>query len=166
MSDPFALAQVNLALAREPLDAPLLAEFMAALAPVNARADAAPGFVWRLQTEAGDATALTVFDGALMVNLSVWETLEDLRAFVFGDPDHLRIMRRRREFFTKIDLVNALWWVPAGHVLTLAEIEVRYASLRDHGPSPYAFSFRRHFPPPDAEALGAVDDDDRDLCPA
>ena len=138
---------------------------MDALDSVNANADGAPGFVWRLQTEEGDATALTVFDGALMVNLSVWESLEDLRAFVYRDPDHLRIMRRRREFFEKIDLVNALWWVPAGHVPTLAELEERYAHLRDHGPTPYAFSFQRHYPPPDADAVEALDDD-RDLCPA
>ena len=138
---------------------------MDALVGVNANADAAPGFVWRLQTEEGDATALTVFDGALMVNLSVWESLEDLRTFVYRDPAHLTIMRRRREFFEKIELVNALWWVPAGHLPTLAETEERYAYLRDHGPTPFAFGFQRHFPPPDAEAAEAVDDD-RDLCPA
>ena len=91
-----------------------------------------------------------MFDGALMVNLSVWESLEDLRAFVYRDPAHLTIMRRRREFFDKIDLVNALWWVPAGHLPSLAETEERYAHLRDHGPTPYAFGFQ-----------GAAD-----LCPA
>jgi hypothetical protein len=137
---------------------------MDALVGVNANADSAPGFVWRLQTEAGDATALTVFDGALMVNLSVWESLDALRAFVYRDPAHLTIMRRRREFFEKIDLVNALWWVPAGHLPTLAETEARYVHLLEHGPTPFAFGFQRHFPPPDADQVAVVDD--RDLCPA
>ncbi len=161
----YHLAQTNLGRMAAPLDSPQIKPFMDALMSVNANADAAPGFVWRLQTEEGDATALTVFDGALMVNMSVWERLEDLRAFVYRDPAHLAIMRRRREFFEKIDLVNALWWVPAGHRPTLAELEDRYAYLRGHGPSPYAFSFQRHFPPPDAAAVDVVTDD-RDLCPA
>ena len=161
----FHLVQTNLGRTRAPLDSPQLQPFMNALVDVNAHADGAPGFVWRLQTEAGDATALTVFNGALMVNLSVWESLEDLRAFVYRDPAHLAIMRRRREFFDKIDLVNALWWVPAGHRPTLAETEARYAYLRDHGPTAYAFGFQRHFPPPDADVAAAIVDD-ADLCPA
>ena len=52
------LAQVNIALPVAPLDCPALADFVAALAEVNALADAAPGFVWRLQTEDGNATAV------------------------------------------------------------------------------------------------------------
>ena len=163
----FHLAQTNLGRTTAPLDSPQLRPFMDALTSVNDHADAAPGFVWRLQTEAGDATALTVFDGALMVNLSVWETFEDLRTFVYRDPAHLTIMRRRREFFEKIELVNALWWVPAGHRPTLAETEERYAYLREHGPTPHAFGFQRHFPPPDADADAAeATVDDADLCPA
>lgn len=158
------LAQVNLGRTKAPLDSPLLAPFMAALEEVNARADGAPGFVWRLQTEEGDATALRVFGGSLMVNLSVWTSLDALRAFVYADPAHLTIMRRRREFFDKIELVNALWWVPAGHIPTLEETEERYAYLREHGPTPFAFSFQRHFPPGDEDATAVSDD--RDLCPA
>jgi hypothetical protein len=157
------LAQVNLARPLAPLDSPQLApSFMAALEGVNARADAAPGFVWRLQTDAGDATALRVFDGALMVNLSVWESLETLREFVYRDPTHLAIMRRRREFFERIDLVTALWWIPAGRLPGLAEAEIRYGRLRAHGPTPDAFGFRTHFAPAAAEPLT----DDRELCPA
>jgi len=82
------------------------------------------------------------------VNLSVWTSLEALRDFVFRDPAHLAIMRRRREFFDKIDLVNALWWVPAGHLPSLEETEERYAHLEAHGPTPHAFGFQRHFLPP------------------
>lgn len=136
------LVQANLAVELAPLDSPQLRPFMDALVDVNARADAAPGFVWRLQTEAGDATALRIFDGTLMVNMSVWESMDDLRAFVYRDPAHLAIMRRRREFFEQIKPVNVLWWVPEGHRPTLAELEERYAHLRDHGPTPFAFGFQ------------------------
>lgn len=161
----FHLAQVNLARPKAPLDSEAMRPFMAELDPVNARADIAPGFVWRLQTEEGNATALRVFEDSMMVNLSVWVSLEALREFVYADPVHLAIMRRRREFFERIELVNALWWVPAGDVPTLAETEERYAHLGAHGPSPHAFTFKRHFPAPDADATDPVDDA-RDLCPA
>src|SRR5262245_2134555 len=70
------LAQVNIALPKSPVDSPLLADFVALLAPVNAIADRAPGFVWRLQTEEGDATAIRGFgDDRMIVNMSVWESI-------------------------------------------------------------------------------------------
>ena len=158
------LAQVNIALPREPLDAPLLADFMAALDPVNARAEAAPGFAWRLQTPAGDATAIKGFgDDRLIVNLSTWTSLEALRAFVYADPVHLTVMRRRREWFEKLSIMLVLWWVPEGHEPTVREAEDRMRHLDRHGPTPHAFTFRRHFP---AAGDPAPVDDDRDLCPA
>ncbi len=164
------LAQVNIALARSPLDAPVLADFMAALGPVNARADAAPGFVWRMQTEAGDATAVRGFGGSerLIVNMSVWTSLEALRSFVFTDREHLAVMRRRREWFERLELHTALWWVPAGHEPTVAEAEERMDVLRKHGATPRAFSFRASFPAPadgDERPVEAVRDE-RWLCPA
>jgi len=159
------LAQVNVARPLAPLDTPVLADFMAALAPVNARADAAPGFVWRLQTEDGDATALRIGDDRTLVNMSVWESLEELRAFVYDDPGHRAVMRRRREWFERLDLVLALWWMPAGHVPTVAEAEERLLLLDGRGPSPDAFTFRRHFPAPGTGATVPVDDR-RERCPA
>src|SRR6201996_3018486 len=82
--------RVNMGGRREPLDSPLLADFVAALDPVNAVADTAPGFVWRLQTEDGNATALRAFeqdaegaDGGILLNMSVWESVEALAAFVY-----------------------------------------------------------------------------------
>ena len=90
------LAQVNVATVRAPLDSPQLAGFVAALEPINALADGSPGFVWRLQTEDGDATAIRPYDDdRVMVNLSVWESLETLRAFVYSTR-HLEVMRHRR----------------------------------------------------------------------
>jgi hypothetical protein len=143
------LAQVNIALAREPLDAPLLADFMSALARVNARADCAAGFVWRMQTEDGDATSVRGFGGdrLLIINLTVWESVAALRDFVYGDREHLAVLRRRREWFARVDVHTALWWVPVGHRPTVAEAEQRLEHLRSSGPTPHAFAFAEHFPP-------------------
>lgn len=143
------LAQVNIALPREPLDSDLLADFVAALDPVNAVADGSPGFVWRLQTEEGDATAVKAFgDDRLIVNMSVWESVEALRAFTYG-ADHVAVLRRRREWFARLGQPETvLWWVPAGTVPTVADAEERLATLRAHGPAPRAFTLREAFPPP------------------
>jgi hypothetical protein len=164
---PFHLAQVNIALPHEPLDAPLLADFVAALEPVNAAADVAPGFVWRLQSDAGDATAVKAFgDDRLIVNMSVWESLEALRAFVYADRTHLAVLRRRREWFARLgDVHTVLWWVPLDQLPTVQDAEERLALLRKDGPAPAAFTFREHFNrPDDPTSVGVVDD--RDLCPA
>ena len=162
----FHLVQLNIALPKEPLDAPLLADFVAALDPVNVQADAAPGFVWRLQTEDGDATGIRAFgDDRLIVNMSVWASLEALRAFAYGNRAHLAVLRRRREWFERMDVSQCLWWTPAGHMPTIAEAEERLALLRALGPTPDSFTFQRHFPPPDAPSTTPVEDP-RDLCPA
>jgi hypothetical protein len=124
------LAQVNIATLRYPLDGPELAGFVAQLEPINALADAAPGFVWRLQTEDGDATAIRPFDDeGIMVNLGV--------------------MRHRRAWFTRMaDPYLALWWVPAGTIPTVAEAKRRLELLARSGPTPAAFTFRDPFPEP------------------
>jgi len=166
----FHLAQVNIALPREPLNAPLLADFVAALAPVNAAADASPGVVWRLATEDGDATAVRAFgDERLIVNLSVWESLEALRSFVYSQRAHLAVLRRRREWFERLGESSVvLWWVPAGHRPSVDEAEQRLAARRADGPTPAAFSFRESFAPPlhDGHGDGQADVDPRALCPA
>src|SRR5215211_3686580 len=102
MSEEFTIAQVNIALPREPLDSAALAEFVANLEPVNALADSAPGFVWRLTDESGDATSIRAFaDDRLIINMSVWESIEALWSFVY-DGGHLEVMRRRREWMIKL----------------------------------------------------------------
>jgi hypothetical protein len=143
------LAQVNLATLRAPLDDPALAGFVVELEPVNALADGHPGFVWRLQTEDGDATAIRPFDDErVIVNLSVWESLEALRGFVYAGR-HLEVLRRRREWFHRMDdPIVALWWVPAGTVPTVAEAKERLGLLARLGPTAGAFTFRAPFPEP------------------
>ena len=151
----YALAQVNIGRLLAPLDSEQLAGFAAALDPVNAVADAAPGFVWRLQTEEGNATSLRAFeedaagaDGGILINMSVWESVEALGAYVYGEA-HLAVLRRRREWFEHItEAYTALWWVERTHIPTIGEAEGRVRHLRLHGPTPYAFTLRTHFPLP------------------
>ena len=138
-----------------------MAEFVAALDPVNALADKAPGFVWRLQDEDGNATSIRAFDDErIIVNMSVWESIEQLAEFVYRSG-HLDVMRRRREWFERIRVHMVLWRVPAGHLPSLAEAEERLEHLSEHGPTPHAFTFKRRF------ALGdQLVVDERLGCPA
>ena len=142
------VAQFNVARITASLDSPQLADFVAWLTPLNAVADASPGFVWRLQTEAGDATAVRPFDDdRVLVNMSVWESLPALWDFVYASR-HLEALRRRREWFERIaELYAALWWVPAGTVPTLEEAKARLERLQREGPTPAVFTFQSPFPP-------------------
>jgi len=158
----FHLAQVNIGRFRAPIDSPVMEGFRRALEPLNALADESPGFVWRLQTEEGDATAIRPDpeDDLMAINMSVWESLETLQRYVYRSG-HVQILRDRKEWFTEIEgPILALWWVPAGHIPSVAEARERLAHLKEHGPTPHVFTFRAPFPPPDApreeaEALDA-----------
>jgi len=141
------VAQVNVARMRAALDSPVMRGFVEGLAPINALADRSPGFVWRLQTDAGDATAIRPYeDERIMVNLSVWRSLPELWDFVYQSR-HLELVRHRREWFERVDPYQALWWVPAGTVPTVEEAKDRLERLRLDGPGPEAFTFREPFPP-------------------
>jgi GNAT superfamily N-acetyltransferase len=144
----FHLAQLNIARMLGAMDSAVMADFAAGLAPMNALADASPGFVWRLQTEDGDATELRPFDDdMLIVNLSVWRDLESLRAYAYGSA-HAEYLKRRREWFSRLsDAAVVLWWVPAGHQPTVNEAAERLAHLRAHGPSATAFTFKHVIAP-------------------
>ncbi|MFI1645644.1 DUF3291 domain-containing protein [Streptomyces avidinii] len=136
------LAQLNVATLRHPLDDPRTAPFVEMLDPVNAAADAAPGFVWRLVEEGtGDATGLRPAGEDVIVNLSVWENQEALWDFAYRSG-HLEVMRQRRDWFERhVEAHLVLWWVPAGHLPTVGESLERLADLQAHGPSPRAFTF-------------------------
>lgn len=166
----YELAQVNISRMKAPLDDPSFRDFVAGLEPVNAVADNAPGFVWRLQTEDGDATSVHAFEwdvrgtSGVLVNMSVWESPEALAAFVFSG-EHLAIMKRRREWFHKVqDVMTALWWVPAGYRPTTADAEAKIKHMRVYGPTAEAFTLKRYFPAPDAQE--ALDGSPDWLCPA
>ena len=140
------VALLNVARLLAPLDSPTLADFVANLDPVNAVADAAPGFVWRHQDESGNSTSVRLLgDELLIVNLAVWESIEALEAYAYSGP-HLEMLRRRREWFERMtDPYLVLWWVASGHRPTTAEAEARLLHLREHGPSEHAFTFRQRF---------------------
>jgi hypothetical protein len=144
------LAQVNIGKFRAPIDDPIMAGFKNQLDPINALADATPGFVWRLQTEDGNATAVRPDDQdpLMAINMSVWESIESLQQYVYKS-DHVAPLRDRKQWFQKIDgPILALWWITAGHIPTVAEAMARLAHLKQHGPTPEAFTFRAPFPAP------------------
>ena len=147
----YELAQCNIARLRAPLDSPLVADFVAALEPINHLADRAPGFVWRLQTEDGDATAIRAFDDdMLIVNMSVWDSIDALTAFTYTTA-HRDVMRQRRQWFEKLaDAYLVLWWIPARTLPTVSDAQARLERLRRDGPSAEAFTFRSPFPAPGA----------------
>jgi hypothetical protein len=141
------LAQLNVAKMKAPLESPLMADFVAKLEEINQVADAAPGFIWRLQTEAGDATLLRPLGDEILVNMSVWSDAAALADFVYRSA-HATVMRRRREWFTRLaDAYMVLWWIPRGHRPTVAEAIERLDELRTRGPSARAFTFRQQFGP-------------------
>ncbi|MBA2944502.1 DUF3291 domain-containing protein [Streptomyces himalayensis] len=150
----YELAQVNIARLKAPLDSPQLKDFVDALDPVNAVAEASDGFVWRLQSDSGNATDIPFFgDEWLIVNMTVWRDTNALTAFMY-QGQHRELMSRRREFFERLqEAVTALWWVPAGHRPTVAEAEERLLHLREHGPTAYSFTLRTSFPPQGAAAI-------------
>ena len=159
------LAQINIGRLRAPIDDPLIIEFRNALQEINALAERSPGFVWRLQTEEGDATALHPTGEELVIpNMSVWDSVETLADYVFRSA-HTGFLRRRRAWFERYGTAYvALWWVPAGEIPTLDEGLRRLAILDRAGPTLDAFTFKRRFPPPGSEA--AVELGERDVCPA
>lgn len=162
----YELAQLNIGIIRGPIDSPIMAEFVANLDRINALAERSPGFVWRLQTDEGNATAIRPFpDENIAVNLSVWRDIESLNAFVYRSA-HVEITRRRREWFERMaEAFLVLWWVPKGHRPSVQEAIARLDLLRARGPTAEAFTFRRTFAPRDA-TQGQSSPTFGDECPA
>jgi len=146
----YELAQLNIGRLLAPLDSPQLADFAGGLEHINTLAEAAPGFVWRLKDEAtDDATSLRMFDDDwILINMSVWQSPETLRTFVFDDA-HRSYLKRRREWFEKLgEAVTALWWVPTGQPPTIPQARERLEHLRKHGVTEYAFGLHDVIPAP------------------
>ena len=156
----FQLAQINIARFRLPAEHVANRDFMDALDVVNAIAEASDGFVWRLTGDGNDATDVPVNDDPhVIANMSVWRDLDALAAFVYRQPDHLAIMKRRKEWFDHIGVYQVLWWVPAGHRPTVAEGMARLAQLEENGPLADAFTFKRPFAAPDGTPALPVQDE-------
>ena len=148
------LAQINIGRLVAPVDDPRIADFIAQLDPINALADAAPGFVWRLQSSSGNATDLVYNDDPfVIVNMSVWESVEALRDFTYTTK-HIAVFRDRGKWFEKMDKPNyCLWWVPEGHLPTVAEGRERLEHYQTNGATPFSFWFSQRFPAPADEPV-------------
>lgn len=152
MSEPttpgWHLVQLNVARPLAPLASPQLTDFMNQLDAINALAEASPGFVWRLVGSGGNATDVIVADDpSLLVNMSVWTSVELLFDFVYKTA-HTKVMARRREWFEKLELFQVLYWISEGQLPSVAEALARLEMLRAAGPSPEAFTFKQRFPAP------------------
>jgi hypothetical protein len=149
-STDWHLAQINIGRLKYPTDDPRVAEFMDNLDTINEQAEISPGFVWRLKDDSGNATAIRAFDDkTILPNLTVWESVDALKHYVFKS-DHAAYLRRRREWFKPMDdlPVLTMWWIRAGHIPSLTEAKDRIEHLAEHGPTDFAFSFHPLFPPP------------------
>jgi hypothetical protein len=146
MANTYHLAQLNIGRIRGPIDGPIMADFVAWLPEINAVADNTPGFVWRLQTDEGDATAIRPFaDEYMLVNMSVWDSVESLYQYTY-QSQHKEVFSRRKEWFeTLLTPYVVLWWIPAGHTPTVEEAKLRLDYLQQHGPTPHAFTFKKRF---------------------
>lgn len=147
----YNIAQINIARLQAPIDDPQISDFVANLDRINAVAESALGFVWRLKDDSGNATAIQIFDDPLLIiNMSVWESIDALFSYTYRS-DHVDIFRRRGEWFGKLDTAHlVLWWIPKNKIPTPAEGKEKLAYLTKHGPTPYAFTFKKQFSASDA----------------
>ena len=136
-----------------PVDDPRIADFVSQLGPINALADASPGFVWRLQSEAGNATDIVYNDPFVIVNMSVWEPVEALRDFVYTSR-HISVFRDRAKWFEKKEKPHyCLWWIPTGHTPSVAEGRERLEPYQQNGPTSFSFWFTNLFPMPTEQGV-------------
>jgi Domain of unknown function (DUF3291) len=146
----FELAQINIARFVHPKEHAINAPFMDALDEVNAKAEASPGFLWRLVGDGNNATDVEAVpgDSRLIVNMSVWKDLASLGAFAYRNSEHVAVFRRKHEWFEPMEVSLALWWVPAGHRPDAAEGMARIEMLARLGPTQDAFTFKAPFAAP------------------
>ena len=145
----FHIAQVNVAQAKADMESELMRGFVSRLDEINALADRADGFIWRLQEDSGSATAIRVFDDPLLlINMSVWADLEALKHYVYKSL-HVELIKDREVWFHKMgESHQALWWIPAGHIPSTEEARKKLEFIRKHGPSAQAFTFAKPYPTP------------------
>lgn len=142
----YHIAQINIGRVLAPMDSPVMSTFVERLDDINALADNSEGFVWRLKDDNNNASSIRIFeDDTLIVNMSVWKDIDTLYAYTYQTA-HTEILKRRKEWFEKMgEMQLALWYVPQGHIPTVAEAEERLTYLRKNGPTPYAFTFKQRF---------------------
>ena len=153
MSD-WQLAQLNVAQLLAPAESPQLAEFFANLDRINALADQAPGFLWRLQDEQGSATNFRPFGEDVLVNMSIWADIEPLHNYVYRS-EHIEIMAKRKQWFEILrEAYSVLWWMPTGTFPTMGQAQEKLQLLRMKGSGSEAFTFKDAFPSPADSGAG------------
>lgn len=143
------LAQLNIAEAKYAIGSQDMAGFTGRINAINALADRAPGFIWRLKDDGPEDGALSLrmegLGGDMLINMSVWESLKALFGFVYKTA-HAKVMREERPQFKRIPREHmVLWWIPEGHIPTLSEAKAKLDLIRGEGASPAAFSFASSF---------------------
>ncbi|MGB0866349.1 MAG: DUF3291 domain-containing protein [Granulosicoccaceae bacterium] len=152
----YQLAQLNIAKFRVPQDDPVNADFVDSLDRINAIAESKPGFVWRFKGEGNDALDVQAFDDPhIAINLSVWAGLQALVDFVYFDHDHKQIMRRRKEWFERVDFQLVLWWIEEGRKPSVEEARMRLELLARLGPTYSAFTFKQAFAAPAGDVVSS-----------
>jgi Domain of unknown function (DUF3291) len=146
----YNLAQINISKSKGLPDSPVMAAFMEKIDDVNAIAEGSTGFIWRLKSDDGNATSIQIFeDELIIVNMSVWESFEAFKGFVFNGL-HAAMMRSRNEWFEKSDFSNlALWWIPEGHIPNTDEAKSKLEKIAAEGDTQEAFRFKNIFKAPE-----------------
>lgn len=156
----YQLAQVNIAKFRLPHEDPINSDFVNNLDRINAIAESQPGFIWRSIGSGNDALDIKAFDDPnVAINLSVWSDIQTLVNFVYRNDDHKKIMRRRKEWFDKMDFYMVLWWVEEGRMPTIEEAKIRLELLKRNGPTYSAFTFKQPYAAPSGETLNPFKDE-------
>ena len=156
----YQLAQLNIARFRLPQEHPDNKDFIDNLDRVNAIAEIQEGFIWRFTGEGNDAIDVRAFDDPHVAsNMSLWSDLKSLGAFVYRNKEHREIMRRKNEWFDKIDFHLVLWWVQEGHIPTLEEAKEKLELLIKNGPTEKAFTFKEPFPSPNKTEVSPILDE-------
>lgn len=142
------LAQLNIATSKYPLDAPEIADFVTNLEYINGIAEKSDGFIWRLKDESGDATSIHVFDDPnMLINMSVWESPEHLKHFLFNTP-HKQFLMRRKEWFQPMEgSPYVLWWIEQDTLPDIEDAKARLEHLHLNGETEFAFTFKQLFLP-------------------
>jgi len=145
----YHLAQLNIANAVASMESSEMAGFVARLDEIHDLADNSDGFIWRWESGSIDSSVVDVFgDPQLLVNLSVWKSVEALKHFVYKTI-HIELIRDKAAWVDKMpDMHQVVWWVPEGHIPSVAEAKQKLDYLRKNGPSEAAFTMAHPFPMP------------------
>ncbi|MFI1773622.1 DUF3291 domain-containing protein [Thalassobellus citreus] len=146
----FHLAQVNIAKILAPMDDPIMQDFVNNVDKMNAIADDADGFVWRLKDEDKEEAIRVFQDDSIIINMSVWENLESLFNYTYNSG-HIEVFKRKKEWFSKMKMMHmAFWYIPEGYEPTFEDANTRLDYINTHGDTPFAFSFKSKFSVNDA----------------